>query len=356
MLPFARASELLADLCGCTLSEGTLLTAIQACAASLEGTEAVIKAALQQAAVAHMDETGLDVAGKRQWLHVVSTASLTHYACHARRGSAAMDTIGILLAFEGTSVQDGWRGYWTYGCEHALCNAHHLRELTYLHEQEGQAWAAAMRTLLQRMYVAVEQAKAAQATQRAPEAVARSVTEYRVLVERGLAAQPPPPPPVPGERGRRKQTKAKKLLDRLVVQRDAVLAFLHDFAVPCDNNQAERDVRMVKVQQKVSGGFRTAEGAACFLPYPRLHFDDAQARRFGARRFGARLQWQSFHSQPQHLNSHVRFYYHARGLRVLWSTSISSTGASLWQAEKPRLLPSGRARPFGCDARASLQT
>lgn len=264
LLPFARASELLADLCGCTLSEGTLQTAIQTCAASLKGTEAAIKAALQHAAVAHMDETGLDVAGQRQWLHVVSTPTLTHYACHAKRGTGAMDAIGILPAFAGTSVHDGWSAYWTYACAHALCNAHHLRELTYLHEQEGQVWAAEMRTLLQQMHGAVEQAKAGGATQLAPATVARFEAEYQALVAQGLAAQPPPPPPLPGQRGRRKQTKAKNLLDRLVGHRDAVLAFLHDFAVPFDNNQAERDVRMVKVQQKVSGGFRTEEGARAF--------------------------------------------------------------------------------------------
>ena len=119
---------------------------------------------------------------------------------------AAMDAIGILPAFEGTSVHDGWSAYWTYGCEHALCNAHHLRELTYLHEQEGQAWAAEMRTLLQRMYVAVEQAKAAAATQLTPEGVARFEAEYQVMVERGLAAQPPPPTPVTGRRGRHRLT------------------------------------------------------------------------------------------------------------------------------------------------------
>ena len=264
LLPFARASELLADLCGCTLSQGTLQTAMTTCAAGLVETEAAIKAALQHAAVAHMDETGLAVAGKRHWLHVVSTSSLTHYACHAKRGRGAMDAIGLLPALVGTSVHDGWSAYWTYSCAHALCNAHHLRELTYLEEQEGQMWAGQMRTLLQQMYVAVEQAKAVRATQLAPTEVARFEAEFAALVEQGLAAQPPPPPAVPGQRGRRKQSKAKNLLDRFVAQRAAVLAFLHDFAVPFDNNQAERDIRMVKVQQKVSGGFRTEEGARAF--------------------------------------------------------------------------------------------
>ena len=125
-------------------------------------------------------------------------------------------------------------------------------------------WAGQMRTLLQQMYVAVEQAKAVRATQLAPTEVARFEAAFAALVEQGLAAQPPPPPAVPGHRGRRKQSKAKNLLDRFVAHRAAVLAFLHDFAVPFDNNQAERDIRMVKVQQKVSGGFRTEEGARAF--------------------------------------------------------------------------------------------
>lgn len=265
LLPYGRAAELLADLFGCSLGEGTLYAALHTCHAGLAPTEAQIKAALQAAAVAHFDETGLDVAGKRQWLHVASTATLTHYAVHAKRGTGATNEIDILPKFRGTAVHDAWSAYWTYGCGHSLCNAHHLRELTFLVEQQGQAWAADMRTLLLEIKAAVTAAQHAGATHLLGAAVAAFETRYQQIVAAGRAAHPPPVEDRPaGQRGRRKQSKPQNLLDRFETRQPAVLAFMNDFAVPFDNNQAERDVRMVKVEQKVSGGFRTANGATMF--------------------------------------------------------------------------------------------
>lgn len=265
LLPSARTAELLHDLFGCTLGEGTLQTARATAHTRLEPTEAQIKTALQAASVAHFDETGLDVAGKRQWLHVSSTATLTHYRCHAKRGTGATDDIGILPAFTGRAVHDGWSAYWTYACAHALCNAHHLRELTFLEEQQAQAWAGALRCLLREIYTAVERAKADGADGLPAAVTAAFATRYAESIAAGRAANPPPREErPPGQRGRRKQSKAQNLLDRLERRQAAVLAFMYDFAVPFDNNQAERDIRMVKVQQKITGGFRTAEGASMF--------------------------------------------------------------------------------------------
>ena len=265
LLPSARTAELLHDLFGGTLGEGTLHAALQTAHTGLAATETQIKTALQAAAVAHFDETGLDVAGKRQWLHVSSTTTLTHYSCHAKRGTGATDAIGILPAFTGRAVHDAWSAYWTYACAHALCNAHHLRELTFLEEQHAQRWARDLRHLLSEIYTAVLRAKADGAARLPAAATTAFATRYGEVIAAGRVANPPPRAErPPGQRGRRKQSKAQNLLDRLETRQAAVLAFMYDFAVPFDNNQAERDIRMVKVQQKIAGGFRTVEGARMF--------------------------------------------------------------------------------------------
>jgi transposase len=265
LLPYHRIGEVLADLFGRGPSVGTLHTASLACADALAGVEAAVKAALVAAPVAHADETGVAVAGKRRWVHVVSTARLTHYAWHAKRGHAATDAIGILPAFAGRLVHDAWAPYWHYPCRHGLCNAHHLRELAAVAEQPGQAWAGALRALLAEMKRHVDQGRAAGLTGRPPAARDQLVARYRALVAEGYAANPPPVRRPDGpRRGRLKQHPARNLLDRLAAREAEVLAFLHDSAVPFDNNQAERDLRMLKVQQKISGTFRDAAGAAAF--------------------------------------------------------------------------------------------
>src|SRR5260221_7308454 len=161
LLPYERACEVIEDLLGPSMSVGTLVGLVERCAEQLAPVEQQIKAALCQADVLHQDETGLYVAGQRHWMHVSSTEHLTHYAVHAKRGKAALDAIGILEGFEGVSVHDGWRSYWRYACQHALCNVHHLRELTYLYEEQRQDWAGRMKTLLLDIKAAVAQAQAA---------------------------------------------------------------------------------------------------------------------------------------------------------------------------------------------------
>lgn len=262
LLPWARACEVLSDLLGIQMSEGTLARVIERCAHHLFPVEEQLKAALIKAAVLHQDETGLYVKGERHWLHVASTAHLTHYAVHAKRGREALDAIGILPRFSGTSVHDGWRSYFLYeDCSHALCNVHHLRELTFIAEQYQQEWAASMKALLLVMKERVEVARSRGATQLDPLSRLALKGEYDRLLREGWqanAARAQPPP------GTRKRHPAVNLLDRLQAGKEAVLAFLSNFAVPFDNNQAERDVRMVKVQQKVSGSFRSEAGVAAF--------------------------------------------------------------------------------------------
>ena len=260
LLPYLRISELLADLFGTGPSAGTLHRASLTCAAALGGVEAAIKTALGAAPLAHADETSIVVAGQRRWVHVASTATLTHYAWHAKRGHAATDEIGILPAFAGRLIHDAWAPYWHYGCRHGLCNAHHLRELTAVAEQPGQAWATDLRATLLAMKAHVAGAGAAAGGVRDA-----FVARYRTLLADGYAANPPPTRlPEGPQRGRLRQSTARNLLDRLTAREAEALAFLHDPAVPFDNNQAERDLRMIKVQQKVSGTFRDDAGADAF--------------------------------------------------------------------------------------------
>ena len=264
LLPWQRACELIGDLVGQPIAEGTLAAAINQCAARLEPSEQEIKQALVQAAVGHFDETGISVAGRNTWLHVASTPELTHYAIHSKRGSQATDEIGILPDFQGRAMHDGWPAYFTYACEHALCNAHHLRELTFVHEQLKQQWAGEMIKLLVEIKQQVEQAAEGGARQLPAAKQAEFEQAYDRLLAAGLNLPENQPPLPTGNRGRKKQSKAKNLLDRLSKRKPETLAFLSDFRVPFDNNLAERDLRMIKVQQKVSGCFRSSNGANAF--------------------------------------------------------------------------------------------
>jgi transposase len=265
LVPYERTSTLLGDLFGHAPAKGTLQTAVETCAAGLAGVEEQIKDALRAAAVLHNDETGIRVAGKLHWVHVASTAWLTHYGMHAKRGREAIAAIGILPAFGGTSVHDGLVAYRQYACRHALCNAHHLRELTAIEEHDQQPWATAMKDLLGAIKRHIEAAQAQGETAIDAAAGADFVARYRAVLAEGYAANPPPPAATgPKQRGRPKQSTALNLLDRLRDHQDEVLAFMTDWRVPFDNNQAERDLRMIKVQQKVSGCFRTPTGATLF--------------------------------------------------------------------------------------------
>ena len=264
LLPLARIQELLVDLFGQSPSQGTFTAAIAACSRWLEPVETALKAALLRAPVVHSDETGVQVDKQLHWIHVAATSTLTFYAHHAKRGREAFTAMGILPHFEGTSVHDSLASYHdpTYVCTHSLCNAHILRELLGLFEATHQTWTQRMSALLRSLKRAKEVAQAAGNSALDPPLLLRYQAVYRQIIARGLGQNPSPTRT--GRRGRPAHGACRSLLLRLEKREDAVLRFALDFAVPFDNNQAERDLRMIKVQQKVSGCFRSTDGADHF--------------------------------------------------------------------------------------------
>jgi len=263
-IPLARTSEMFGDLYGHPLGEDTIRHANGRIEEEIAPTTEVIRQQLRDSAVVHFDETGLRAAGKLHWVHVASTPTLTHYTLHPKRGSEAMEEGGILPQLTGTAVHDFWKSYLkVHQGAHALCNAHHLRDLIFIHEQYQQPWATEMIDLLLEIKEAVDQAGPTQ-NHLPPNLSTDFEHRYAEILERGFRANPPPDPPPEKKRGRQKQSPPKNFLDRLRDYPKEVLAFMYDFRVPFDNNQGERDLRMIKVKQKISGAFRTVAGAKRF--------------------------------------------------------------------------------------------
>lgn len=271
LLPYARTAELIQDLFGHRLSPGTLATWNVKAFDTLADTEQGIADRLAQSlGSVHFDETGIRQGKKNQWLHSASSEALTHFVFHPKRGTEAMEAIGILPTFGGTAIHDRFEPYFSYDhCRHGLCGAHLLRDLRFIEEQGQEAWAKTMRALLCQMNVAVHRAKVrGQRRFNAPTLLTWH-SRYRRLLGIGIALhrrknREEGAVHVPGQRGRRKQRAGKNLLDALKAHEDSVLLFLHDFTVPFTNNQAERDIRMTKVKLKVSGCFRSEDGARIF--------------------------------------------------------------------------------------------
>jgi len=261
LLPEARLVALMADLFAVKLSTATLAAMSGACAERLKGVVATIRDHVAGAPVKHMDETGFRIGVKTQWLHVACTSLLTFYRVCAKRGSLLANVVGIV-------VHDHWKPYYTMeGVLHALCNAHHLRELKALVEIEKEDWARKMQQLLRRACHAANLAREREVALKSS-LIASFERRYDAIVAEGLAfheAQPPLTTKADGKRrGRAPRRTGHNLLLRFVTRRPDTLRFLHDPAVPFTNNEAERDGRMMKLRQKISGGFRSLDGATDF--------------------------------------------------------------------------------------------
>ena len=268
LLPLERIQQLCGDLLGCQLSEGTLANWIQDAARTLEPTMLLLKQLLLGSRLDHVDETGARVKGLLHWFHVNATQWLTLYSWHRKRGQEAMDKIGILPNYVGRAIHDRLSSYDRYSCTHSICGAHLLRDCTLVAEQDQQPWAQAMVELLMSMCQIAELWRATGATALPKAERDGLVLQYFEILQQGFAAHrmqtPSPEAPIPKKPGRRKQDASKNLLDALLARAEQVLAFLDDLSVPFTNNLAERDLRMIKVQQKISGTFRSEQGATAF--------------------------------------------------------------------------------------------
>ena len=264
LLPEDRLVELMTDLFGVKLAAGTIATISQNCARRLRDFVETLRDLVARAPVKHMDETGFRIGGKTQWLHVASTGLLTFYRVCARRGSLLAHVVGIV-------VHDHWKPYYTMrGVLHALCNAHHLRELKALVEIEKEDWARKMQRLLRRACHAANLARE-QGVCLKPRLIESFERSYDAILAQGLALHEAEQPLARAAtrkhckpRGRAPRRTGHNLILRLATRKQDTLRFLHDPAVPFTNNQAERDGRMMKLRQKISGGFRSLEGATDF--------------------------------------------------------------------------------------------
>lgn len=265
LIPQKRTTDMMADLFGVPISQGTVNNILQRAFDRLAPTIGAIKASILLSSVVHADETGFYVNGKRIWEHSLSTELFTYYFCHEKRGNIAHKENGTLDQFCGRLVHDGWVSYFDFDCLHALCNAHHLRELIFVSEEKHQNWAATMVKLLCHIKKVVDRAKAAGRVHLAPQTIRLYKSRYEALIAKGYKRNPlPEQQNTPGKRGRKKQSPERNLLGRLEKYADETLAFMYDFSIPFDNNMAERDLRMTKVKQKISGCFRSMNGAHLF--------------------------------------------------------------------------------------------
>lgn len=262
-VPLERMSQFFQDVFDLPVSAGTCAKTEKKLFEQLAVFEPALKAALLEEAVLHFDETGTRCEKKSHWLHVASTSQATLYTLHAKRGKLGMDAMGILPKYKGIAIHDEWSSYFGYKqILHGLCNAHLLRELTFIEEVEKEPWAKEMKALLIQAKEAVAKHKGSGSL---PEKLRTKLeASYHQIIQAGLTYHAGLQALPKAKRGKNKQRPGKNLLDRLLARKESVLRFMHDFRVSFTNNQAEQDIRMMKVKQKISGCFRTLLGGAYF--------------------------------------------------------------------------------------------
>lgn len=262
-IPIDRVCQIFEDVFGISISPGTCSNVEERLFRQLESFESNLKSYLLTARVLHFDETGMRCEKKLRWIHVVSSQLATLYTIHPKRGQEAMDGAGILPLFQGIGIHDHWFPYFVYEqITHGLCNAHHLRELTFIHEQENEDWAKRMKDLL--IFAKNEVEKHLKEGVLPQEILLRVEEEYSQIIAEGFEYHSLLPLLPKGKRGRQKQRDGKNLLDRLKEKCSCVLLFMYDFSVGFTNNQGEQDIRMVKLKQKISGCFRIIRGGQIF--------------------------------------------------------------------------------------------
>ncbi len=264
MIPYARIQDYFAEKINIPISAGSIFNFNKEAYDLLEKFESIAKSQLIHSAVLNADETGINVNKKTIWLHGASNSLWSYFFPHEKRGTDAMNAMGILPLYTGTLVHDHWKPYYTYSCLHALCNSHHVRELEYAAVEDKQIWAGSMQTLLLEINDAIKSTDTGALTNKL---LIEYEAKYDQIIADGEIECPLPETPIINgkkKRGRVKKSKSRNLLERLRDYKKDTLRFMHDPLVPFTNNAGENDLRMTKVQQKVSGCFRSMEGAKIF--------------------------------------------------------------------------------------------
>ena len=265
MLPYERITETIQDLTSHKISTGTIYNFLNTNYEKLENFENRLKQSLLKEDVLHSDETGVNIKAKLHWIHVASSLKMTYYMLHEKRGQVAMDDMEIIPNYRGVLVHDHWTPYNKYtNCTHSYCNAHILRELNGVTEKESVIWSQDMHALLIDMNIAVHKAKNHEKIGITKAQIQKFTLNYEKIIKSANNYYPPPEKNLKRARGRPKQEKGKNLLDRLSKYQDETLRFLSDFRVPFTNNLAERDLRMIKVKEKISGSFASFKGGEIF--------------------------------------------------------------------------------------------
>ena len=265
MLPYERISETIEDLTSHKMSVGSIYNFLNTHYDKLKEFETTLKQSLLKEDVINSDETGVNVSAKLHWIHVASSSLITYYMLHKKRGRVAMDAMEIIPSYTGILVHDHWTPYNKYNnCSHSYCNAHLLRELNGISEKESVRWSEDMHTLLTNMNKAVHKAKENHKQELSQAQIQKFIKNYEKITLSANKYYPPPGNTSKKARGRPKQEKGKNLLDRLSKYQNETLRFLSDFRVPFTNNLAERDLRMIKVKEKISGSFASFKGGEIF--------------------------------------------------------------------------------------------